>query len=299
MKLDQLSYFLETARQEHVGKASRILGISPSAISHSIAALEEELGRKLFEKRGKYIALTDHGKVLKARAEHLLEEARDLKESLSSDSVEWEGHFRMGASHHLCAGWLAPAWAEIHKQHPKVSGEIYTLRSVNVLDAVAASELDFGVCFSPQAHPDVDAEVIHQGQLVIIVRKGHPLMKKPAQKRFEALNQYPAVLPKSFQGIDVCERHPIFEKYGIRPNASLLFDSYEVAVEQVAHSDSWSFFPDLFLEKANSRVNVLAQPEEWDAPYTLSALRPRGRRLPAALECVVENLRKKFKPYPQ
>ena len=51
MKLDQLTYFLEAARHEHIGKAAKAVAISPSAISHSISALEKELGRPLFKKR--------------------------------------------------------------------------------------------------------------------------------------------------------------------------------------------------------------------------------------------------------
>ena len=75
MKLDQLTYFLEAARQEHIGKAARILAISPSAISHSIAALEEELGAPLFERKGKYIFLTNRGRRLMERAAELLSRA--------------------------------------------------------------------------------------------------------------------------------------------------------------------------------------------------------------------------------
>jgi LysR family transcriptional activator of glutamate synthase operon len=58
MKIDQLIYFAETAKEEHIGRAAKILGISPSAISHSIASLEGELQLKLFQKKGKNIFLT-------------------------------------------------------------------------------------------------------------------------------------------------------------------------------------------------------------------------------------------------
>ncbi len=55
MTLDQLQYFVEAARRQHIGQAARFLNISPSAISHSIAALEEEFGQSLFEKQGRQI----------------------------------------------------------------------------------------------------------------------------------------------------------------------------------------------------------------------------------------------------
>ncbi len=62
MKFDQLSYFVEAAKQQHLGRAARVLGVSPSTLSHSISSLEEELGRDLFQKKGKTLALTLHGK---------------------------------------------------------------------------------------------------------------------------------------------------------------------------------------------------------------------------------------------
>ena len=68
MKLEQLRYFAEVARTEHVGKAAKALHISPSCISHSISALEKELGRELFDRLGKNIVLTEWGKRLAVRA---------------------------------------------------------------------------------------------------------------------------------------------------------------------------------------------------------------------------------------
>jgi len=41
-----------------------------------------------------------------------------------------------------------------------------------------------------------------------------------------------AALPKAFQGIDNCETHPMFEAFGIVPDVRLVFDNYEVAIEQ-------------------------------------------------------------------
>ncbi len=141
VKLDQLSYFVETAKQEHIGKASRILAISPSAISHSISSLEEELGQKLFEKKGKSIFLTPHGKCLLERAEELLQLAQSIKEEISSDSIELSGTFRLAASHLLCTENLLPAWLKVQKIHPKIQSEIYTLRSAEVgLHKVAKSD---------------------------------------------------------------------------------------------------------------------------------------------------------------
>src|SRR4051812_44262087 len=74
MTLDQLRYFHEAARFQHVGKAGKFVRISPSAISSAIAALESELGCRLFDRVGKSIVLTDAGKRLKNEAEKLFDQ---------------------------------------------------------------------------------------------------------------------------------------------------------------------------------------------------------------------------------
>src|SRR5436190_23187236 len=110
MKFDQLQYFVEAARRQHIGQAALFLHISPSAISHSITALEEEFGKRLFEKHGRQIKLTPHGKLLLDRAEFLLTEAHRVREELSSDQLEMRGHYRIAATHTLCSEFLTPTW---------------------------------------------------------------------------------------------------------------------------------------------------------------------------------------------
>src|SRR3989338_3090305 len=117
MKLEQLTYFLEAAKTEHIGQAAKALAISPSAISHSISLLEEELGRELFIKKGKRIFLTSHGKILMERTSRLLNEVQAIQEEIKSESAELQGNYKLAASHDLCLRVLTPAWIEIQKEN--------------------------------------------------------------------------------------------------------------------------------------------------------------------------------------
>ena len=138
MKFDQLQYFVETARRQHIGQAARFLNISPSAISHSIAALEDEFGRALFEKMGRQIKLTQHGKLLLDRAEFLLTEAGRIREELASEQSTMRGHYRMAATHTLCSEFLTPVWMSIQEEHPALTATLQTLRSGEVLARVGS-----------------------------------------------------------------------------------------------------------------------------------------------------------------
>lgn len=291
MKLHQLIYFLETAKQEHIGRAAKILAISPSAISHSIAALEEELGRQLFARQGKHIFLTNHGKLLFERTSKLLLDIEGIKEEIISDQVELQGSYKLAASHLLCATLLAPAWVKIQTKNPKLTAEIYTLRSAHVVKGVSSGEFDFGICFSPQSHPTIQTRIVYEGELVIAVRKGHPLCKKAKADQLKGVSAYPATLPKSYQGIDNCETHPVFGKFGVEPRVDLVFDSYEVALRKIQLSDAWGFLPDWMVDRAGLYA---IKPEGWSAPFNISALWPKNRILTKVLTHLIEGLREEL-----
>ncbi len=298
MKLEQLQYFVMAGKYEHIGKAAKAISISPSAISHSIAALEEELGRDLFEKKGKRIFLTAHGKFLMEKAKGLLQEAEAIREELQSDQVQLRGHYRIAGTHLLCARYLISAWAGIQEQNPELTSEIYTLRSAQVISGVLGGEYDFGVCFNPQSHPEVSSQVVRSGQLLIALRKSHPIFRKKPADRYAMLSDLPAVMPKAFQGVDVCERHPMFEKFKIIVKPKCLFDSYEVAMKQVALSSGWGFIPDWLVEENSDEIRALEVPKGWDAPFFITCVWPKGRLMTEALKRLTISVEQSFAKIP-
>lgn len=295
MKLDQLVYFLEAAKQEHIGKAARALAISPSAISHAIQLLEEDLGRELFRRQGKHIQLTPQGRIFEARARKIVDDLDLLRDELQSDTVEWTGHYRLAASHLLAAKYLAPSWCKLQESHRKLTCELYTLRSSQVLSGVLGGSVDLGICFSPEPNAQLEQTSLISGKIVPVVQRDHPILKLRGAQRIAVLSEYPCVLPKAFQGIEVCERHPVFEKFQLSTAPDCLIDSYEVGLEKVAHSLSWGFFPDWVL-RHHDRVRALEVPEDWDAYYSVSAICLKNRALHKPLQGLIEILRTRFEP---
>lgn len=77
MNLSHLQYFRELAQVQHYTKAAHNLFISQPTLSHSIAALEDELGVKLFEKNGRTVKLTDDGALFAQYVERSLDALED------------------------------------------------------------------------------------------------------------------------------------------------------------------------------------------------------------------------------
>ena len=290
MKLDQLTYFLAVARYQHVGKAAKSLHISPSAISHCLRSLEEELQCALVEQRGRNIFVTEAVKLLQRRAEELLIQAEKIREEIGQGAGELRGHLRIAASHVLASSFVMPAWMALQKEHAAVTTEILTLRSAAVIESVIAGEVDLGVCFSPQDHATLATQKLYEGTLVLAARKNHPIFEQKGSAMLKALSKFPAVLPKAFRGIEVCEKHPMFERFGIHPVSTCLFDNYQIAIDLVKQSDTWSFLPDLLIEEHAKHIRVLPLPSGWNAPFHISAVWLRDRSLNAAFRALVQKL---------
>jgi DNA-binding transcriptional LysR family regulator len=293
MTLTQLLYFLETAREEHVGRAAEKLCISPSAISHSIAALEYEFGQILFTKRGKNIQLSNFGKIMAERADYLLETVHRVKTELLSGTVELQGHYTLGASHILCQHFLIQEWMTIQMVYPHLTGEVYSMRSADVVREISAGSLDFGVCFSPQTNSTFDEHTLYKGQLALIVRRGHPIMDLDPRDRVSRLSLYPAILPKSFQGITNCESHTIFKSLNLSFQEKLLFDDYSVGLRAVEFSDAWSLVPDILLPLFGQIFNSVTE-DSLNALVKVSAIWPKKRIQTHVLSHLIELLEKKL-----
>jgi DNA-binding transcriptional LysR family regulator len=282
VKLDHLLHFAETARHEHLTKAAAVLRLSPSAISYSIACLEEELGVALFEKRGKRIFLTQAGRRLHKKIPDVQRSLADLRSHVSVDAPAFEGHYRVGATHLLAEAVLAPAMGRLFGASRAVSADVFSLRSAEVIGRVLDESLDLGICFSPQNHPRLRIQTLGSGTLKVYVRAKHPLLKK--NKAIGDLSRYTAVLPKAFGGIDICETHEVFQAHGISPQSRFSFDHYGVGCALVEQSDGWGFFPDWLESLPRFALRAVPLPKPWKAPFTISAVTLKDRFTDPGLE---------------
>lgn len=82
MELQQLRYFLEVARTQHITKSAERLHISQPSLSQSIKRLENELGVELFAVKGRNIVLTQSGIFLRDRLEPLLQRLDAIPEQI-------------------------------------------------------------------------------------------------------------------------------------------------------------------------------------------------------------------------
>ena len=98
MEIRVLKYFLATAQQESISKAAEFLHITQPTLSRQLMDLELELKTKLLirGKRNKKITLTDEGKLLKSRAQEIVELANKTESEFLYDEKNVAGDIYIG-----------------------------------------------------------------------------------------------------------------------------------------------------------------------------------------------------------
>lgn len=97
LNFQHLRTFLTLAHVENFSRAGEQVGLSQSAVSRHIRALEDSLGLRLFERIGRRAVLTSAGRILRARMETLMREADTLPRVLKDLSEGIQGDIRIGA----------------------------------------------------------------------------------------------------------------------------------------------------------------------------------------------------------
>lgn len=273
ISLDKLKYFLEVAKLEHVGLASKSLGISASAISAAITAIETEYDCSLFERSNQRIYLNEKGQWLKEELAPIIEQLESLSQKINGKVSSFKGHLNAGGSFFLAHHFLQPVLHKAQKQNSELSIEISPLRSTQVMQEVLSGVLDYGLCISPSGHPNLEKQTLYQGKLHIVLAKTHPLSKKIANKTFKLnlLNSYPAAIHKYTPGIDYQETHA-FNKIGIQPDIRNFYHSEELAIRSVLDSELWAVVPDIVLNHFSSKLVSVPLPREWNASYDICSI---------------------------
>lgn len=146
MERRHLEYFLAVADSGSFTRAAARLTIAQPSLSHSIAALERELGQPLFERLGRGVRLTPAGEALLEPARRTLRAFLLAKGAVRSAAETWFGHLSIISGTLWAIEPLVRMIGEFRLVYPGVQFAVSDpLARTDVLDAVRSGEADFGL----------------------------------------------------------------------------------------------------------------------------------------------------------
>ena len=152
--LNDLRAFLVVAQQGSFTKAARQMGVSPSALSHSIRGVEERLQVKLFNRTTRSVSTTDAGERLYQRLLPLFDGIDREVDALSEVRDAVRGKVRINGTRHVFDHVLRERIGRFVQTHPEI--EVELVGDSRFVDIVA-DRFDFGIRLGDDVEKDMIA----------------------------------------------------------------------------------------------------------------------------------------------
>lgn len=177
--LRQLRTFVAVAQHGSFSQAGQAIGLSQSAVSHSIKELEAEMGVRLLDRTTREVLLSEAGQQLATRLERLLEELNTTLLDVRSYGEQRSGTVRVAASQTPSAHLMPQCLASSQLRYPDIRVILHDRVQQWVLQSVRNAEVDFGIVIGPLQDADFDSEEILQEPFLLLCHQDDALAQVP------------------------------------------------------------------------------------------------------------------------
>ncbi|MDH2383167.1 LysR family transcriptional regulator [Bradyrhizobium sp. CER78] len=289
--VNDLIAFLAVARERSFTRAAARLGVSQSALSHTMRALEERLGVRLLTRTTRSVAPTEAGERLLHGIGPRFEEIEAELAALSALREKPAGTIRINAGEHAAETILWPALAEFLPRYPDIKVEITV---DNGLANIVAERFDAGVRLGEQLAKDMIAVRIGPDFRMVVVGAPSYFKRRERPKRPQDLTQHACInirLP-THGGIYAWE----FERRGrplkVRVDGQLVFNSTTLRIKAALAGLGLAYIAEDQVRAQLAKGQLIQVLDDWCAPFPGYHLYYPSRRQSApAFALLVDALR--------
>tara|TARA_R110002096_G_scaffold119495_5_gene258963 strand:- start:1064 stop:1954 length:891 start_codon:yes stop_codon:yes gene_type:complete len=292
MHIETFKVFCDLVETTSFSEAAERNGISQSAVSQQVSALEKRFGVVLVERGRRNFAVTPEGEVFLNAARQILDSYRGIEEELGVMRDIVAGRLTIATVYSIGFHELPPYIEEFRQKYPDVDVQVQYRRSNQVYADVSENQADLGLVAYPQEKKGVEIEPAWKDRLVIICPPGHPL----ASEKSLDLSSIDGERFISFEP-DLPTRKAIdgmFTQAGIEVKEVVEFDNIETVKRGVLIENAISIVPS---ESVRTEVEsgILVQvPIEGKFVYRpLGIVRRRTKAVTPAMREMIQILKKK------
>ncbi|MHC5306510.1 LysR substrate-binding domain-containing protein [Bartonella sp. LJL80] len=288
---NDLAAFALVARVKSFTKAAAKMGISQSALSQTVKALEERMGLRLLTRTTRSVAPTEIGEKLLATLEPRFDDIAAEIVNLKQLRERPAGTVRISAGEHAAVTILQPALDSFLRQHPDINIEIivdYGL--INIVQ----DRFDAGVRLGEQIDKDMLAVKIGRDMEMAVV--GSPeyftRYKKPQTPQDLVHHNCINMRSSTTGGLFQWEFDKDDREIRVRVAGQLTFNNLSLRLHAALSGHGLTYMPEDYVRPYIERGDLIRVLENWCAPFTGYHLYyPNRKQLSPALSLVVDALR--------
>ncbi|NJP09749.1 MAG: LysR family transcriptional regulator [Leptolyngbyaceae cyanobacterium RU_5_1] len=262
MRLEQLQAFLAVADTGSFQKAAQQCGVTQSAISRQIQALESDLGAPLFH-RAAQAKLTVVGDRLLPRAKKIWQEWQNAVQDVGELVAGKQPELCVAAIHSICAYHLPPVLQRFCRDYPDVQLRVTALGSDRSIKVLKDGLVDLAIVMNNRfltTSPDMVVKVLYEESIKVLVAATHPLAACDAVPWAELI-QYPQVVFKDGYGMQRIVQEQ-FERRGATLRAALELNTPDAFRGVVRQGELVALLPETALMDAYGDPTLAIRPIE-------------------------------------
>ena len=289
--VSDLLAFLAVARERSFTKAAAQLGVSQSALSHTIRGLEERLGVRLLTRTTRSVSPTAAGERLLRNVGPRFEEIETELAALNEMRAKPAGTIRISATEHAATTVLWPKLKKLLQEYSDIQLEILIEQS---LTDIVAARYDAGVRLGEQIAKDMIAMRIGPEMRMVVVGAPAYFAKRPKPTHPQDLTDHNCLnlrLPTS-GGLYAWEFAKGQRKMNVRVDGQLAFNNAGMILNAALEGFGLACLLEDFVRPAIKEGALVRVLSDWCPPFPGYHLYyPSRRQLTPAFALVVQALR--------
>ena len=289
--VNDLLAFLAVARERSFTRAAAKLGVSQSALSHTIRGLEERLGLRLLTRTTRSVSPTEAGERLLRTVGPRFEEIEAELEALAELREKPAGTIRITTGEHAANTVLWPKLAKLLAVYPDIKLEIISDQSLTDL---VAERFDAGVRFGEQVSKDMIAVRIGPDMRFAVVGAPSFFAGRAPPKKPQDLIGHNCInlrLP-TYGGLYAWEFEKGKRELKVRVEGQLVFNNLNQILNAALAGFGLAYLPEDFVESHLSKGRLKRMLEDWCPPFPGYHLYyPSRRQTSPAFALLVDALR--------
>ncbi len=183
-------------------KAADILGLTPSAISHAISGMENELGFPVLTRSKTGVTLTNYGEHLLPYVNAVLNSDESLQQVINEINGLKTGRVKLGVFSSVCTNWIPDILSSFQEQYAGISVEVMQGTYDEVAYWLKNGMVDLGF-LSVSSAKDIPIEPLYRDPLLCVLPKGRKKAEEGAYMDIEEMRSYPFVTQREGTDADI------------------------------------------------------------------------------------------------
>jgi DNA-binding transcriptional LysR family regulator len=289
--LDDLIAFVAVARERSFTRAAARLGVSQSALSHTMRALEEKLGLRLLARTTRQVAPTEAGERLLAAIGPRFDEIEAELAALSALRDKPAGTIRITTGEYAAQAILWPALARLLPDYPDIKVELMIEQG---LTDIVGERYDAGVRLGEQVAKDMIAVRIGPDlRMAVVGAPGYFARHSPPRTPHDLTgHECINLLLPTLGGLYAWEFGKDGRELNVRVEGRLVFNNASFVLEAAAAGFGLACVPEDHARAPLNDGRLVRALEDWCPPFAGYHLYyPSRRQQTPAFALLVETLR--------